>query len=75
VYGSDPSARIAFGLASKIFCFTRAGAVARPLYRRDGDEFYPAGAESVRIRFAEANGEMTLQVYDPDLVLSARRTN
>jgi hypothetical protein len=75
VYGSDPSERISVGIASKIFCFTRTGAVARPLYRRDGDEFYPAGAEAVRIRFTEANGEMTLQVYDPDLVLSARRAN
>jgi hypothetical protein len=75
VYGSDPSERISVGIVSKVFCFTRKGAVARPLYRRDGDQFYPAGAEAVRIVFAEENGAMTLRVYDPDPVLSARRTD
>jgi hypothetical protein len=73
VYGTDPSESIAIGNTGKLFCFTRSGATARPLNRIAGDEFRPAGAEAVRIRFVEEGGQMALQVYDPVLVLTARR--
>jgi hypothetical protein len=69
VYGIGPSERITVGMAMKAFCFTREGGTARPLNRIAVDEFRPAGAEAVRIRFA---GD-ALQVFDPDLVLTARR--
>ena len=41
---------------------------------RLGDRsFYPAGAPSVRIRFAEEKDAVVMAVHDPDLVLTARR--
>jgi hypothetical protein len=72
-FGSQPDERIEIGVSLKAFCFTRHGTTARPLYRIDGDEFRPAGAEAVRIRFTEDGGQMSLQLHDPALVLTARR--
>jgi hypothetical protein len=73
VYGNNPDERIEVGISLKAFSFRRHGATARPLSRISGDEFRPAGAEAVRIRFAEDGEAMALQVYDPALVLTARR--
>jgi hypothetical protein len=72
-FGSDASEQITINAPQKILMFTRAGTGARALYRIAGDEFFPVGAESVRIRFAEEDGAMTLRVYDPELILTARR--
>jgi hypothetical protein len=73
VYGGGPDERIEVGLAMKTLCFTRHGSTARPLSQLGPDEFRPAGAEAVRIRFTDEGGEMALRVYDPGLVLTARR--
>ena len=70
VYGSGPTEKIVIGMDRKAFCLTREGGTPRPLSRISGDEFRPAGAEAVRIRFVEGG----LTVYDPGLVLTARRT-
>ena len=54
--------------------FQRAGTVSRGLVHLGDHVFHPAGASSVRIRFAAAaNSPMTLTVNDPDVVLTARR--
>lgn len=53
--------------------WTRKGATARPLFHVGNHTFYPAGAPSARIRFAEENGVMVMTVNDPDAVLVARR--
>jgi hypothetical protein len=74
VFGGDAAQQITVAAAGRMLNFMRAGTVARTLYHVSGDEFFPAGAEAVRIRFAEEEAEMLLRVYDPDLVLSARRT-
>jgi hypothetical protein len=74
VFGADPSEKITLAASGKSLSFTRAGTTARGLVHLTGYEFFPIGAESVRIRFAEEDGEMALHIYDPDLVLSARRT-
>jgi hypothetical protein len=73
VFGEGPDENIEVGLSGKAFCFTRRGATARPLNRVSGDEFRPAGAEAVRIRFTEDGDGMVLHVYDPGIVLTARR--
>jgi hypothetical protein len=73
VFGGDPTQQIAVSATGHMLSFTRAGAIARPIYPLAVNEFFPAGAEAVRIRFAEEGGAMLLRVYDPDLVLSARR--
>jgi hypothetical protein len=36
--------------------------------------FYPAGAPAVRIRFAKESGELTVSVFDPGLIVTARKT-
>jgi hypothetical protein len=73
VFGGDPSQQITIATAGRMLNFTRVGTVARPLYRMSEDEFFPAGAEAARIRFAGEDGTMLLRVYDPDLVLTAHR--
>jgi hypothetical protein len=73
VYGAEPAEQIAVAANGRTLTFTRAGTVGRPLYHVAENEFFPAGAESVRIRFAEEDGAMLLRVHDPDVVLSARR--
>jgi hypothetical protein len=53
--------------------WTRKGAVGRPLFHLGERVFYPGGAPSVRIRFAEDNGEMVMTVTDADLVVTAQK--
>jgi hypothetical protein len=53
--------------------FTRAGSPGRGLLPVGDLAFHPAGASAVRIRFSIAGPDATLTVYDPDLVLTARR--
>ena len=53
--------------------WTRKGAMGRPLVHVGDRAFYPAGAPSVRIRFAVEGTSVTMTVYDPDVVLVAQR--
>jgi len=53
--------------------WTRKGMMGRWLVPAGELAFYPIGAPSVRIRFAEASDTVMMSVYDPDLVLTARR--
>jgi hypothetical protein len=53
--------------------WTRTGTMGRPLFHLGDRAFYPVGAPSVRIRFAEENGGFLMSVSDPDLVLTARK--
>jgi hypothetical protein len=51
----------------------RKGVMSRPLFHLGERAFYPWGAPSVRIRFAEENGSVMMTVSDPDVVLTVRR--
>lgn len=53
--------------------WTRRGMMGRPLFHLGDRVFYPCGAPSVRIRFAEEAGAMVMTVNDPETVLVARR--
>jgi len=53
--------------------WTRKGTMGRPLYHLGDRTFYPAGASSVRIRFAANDAGMVMTVSDPDPVLTVRR--
>jgi hypothetical protein len=74
IFGSGTTEQIVIAGKSGGLTFTRTGMIARPLYRVAGNEFFPCGAEAVRIRFAQEGEDMLMSVYDPDLVLTARRT-
>lgn len=54
--------------------WTRQGMMGRPLSHLGNRVFYPWGAPSVRIQFAEENGAGLMTVSDGDTVLVARRT-
>jgi len=53
--------------------WTRKGTMGRPLLHLGDHVFYPAGASSVRIRFAEDNEGMVMTIADPQLIMTARR--
>lgn len=75
VYRFGPEAHEIFTVSTNkaLFQFTRPGRPARKLALVSGWDFHPVGAPSVRIRCAETPSELTLQIFDPGLVLSARR--
>ncbi len=47
--------------------------VPRNLFHLGDRAFHPAGAEAVRIRFSAGSPAATVEVWDPDLQLTARR--
>jgi hypothetical protein len=53
--------------------WTRKGMMGRPLVHLGDRSFYPAGAPSVRIRFAEEGASVVMTIYDPEVVLVALR--
>lgn len=56
--------------------WTRKGTMTRPLFHLGGREFWPAGAETVRIRFAESAEGMEMRATDGELEMRAlRRTD
>lgn len=54
--------------------WTRKGTMGRPLFHLGERSFYPAGASAVRIRFTEDKDGVVMTVHDPELVLTARRS-
>jgi len=53
--------------------WTRKGTMTRPLFHVGDRTFYPAGAPSVRIRFAAEDAGVLMSVTDAELVMTARR--
>jgi hypothetical protein len=51
----------------------RADAMGRPLSHLGSRVFSPPGADTVRIRFSAESPAATLTIYDPGLVVTARR--
>jgi hypothetical protein len=72
-FGVTPSDRIEITAARGQLQFARPGHYGRGLIHLGSYEFCPIGAESVRVRFTEADGAVTLAVHDPDVVLSATK--
>jgi hypothetical protein len=54
--------------------WTRRGTMGRPLFHLGDRVFYPLGASSVRIRFAAQKDEIRMTVQDPDVVMTAVRS-
>jgi hypothetical protein len=53
--------------------WTRKGMMGRPLVHVCDRAFYPAGAPSVRINFAEEEASVVMTVHDPGVVLVAKK--
>jgi hypothetical protein len=53
--------------------WTRKGSMGRPLVHVGNGMFYPAGAPSVRIKFAQGYGAMQMTVSDPDVVMITQK--
>jgi hypothetical protein len=53
--------------------WTRKGTMTRPLFHLGDHTFYPAGAPSVRVRFAEDEGGVVMTVSDAELQVTAQR--
>jgi len=53
--------------------WTRKGMMGRPLVHVGDHAFYPAGAPSVRISFAEEGASVVMTVHDPGVVLVAKK--
>jgi len=75
-FGVTPLHRIEMTASDKgQLSFGRPGRFARGLTHLGSWEFVPAGAEAVRVRFAESASEITLTVHDPEVVLTARKSS
>jgi hypothetical protein len=73
-FGKGPRDRFEITFADDRLGVARVGGTRRFLFHRGDFEFYPSGAESVRVRFTVQGGKATaLTVFDPDAVLKAVR--
>lgn len=73
VFGHAVSQQIDVTIDRGQAVWTRTGMMGRPLFHLGNRLFYPSGAPSVRIRFAEDAGSVAMTVNDPDAVLVAKR--
>lgn len=74
VFGDRPRDAFSVDTVQNVLGITRVGATRLRLTHLGRLEFHPAGAPAVRIRFARTDASATLTVFDPDLVVTARRS-
>ena len=74
IFGTKPDQRIEITEKAAQLTFVRQGKMGRGLMYLGDNTFRPAGAEAVRVRFTAAGDASLLTVHDPDLVLTARRS-
>jgi hypothetical protein len=72
-FGPTPADRIEITVVQRQMQLGRPGHYPRGLFHLGQFEFCPIGAENVRIRFSRGPDEMTLGIYDPDVVLIAAK--
>jgi hypothetical protein len=73
IFGTGMNQRIAVTVEHGQATWTRGAMMGRPLFHLGNGVFYPWGAETVRIRFAEDSDSVAMIINDPDVVLVARR--
>jgi len=75
-FGTAPSERLELKVDRGALLIARPGATPRGLRCLSPGEFFPVGAEQVRLRFRTGGGRVELlEVFDPDLLVSARRVD
>jgi len=72
-FGPGADERFAIAKPKNQLSIKREGRLERFLFHVGSLEFYPTGAEAVRISFAESAGMMVMTIRDPDVVAVARR--
>jgi hypothetical protein len=73
-FGPGPTDRMEVVHSRDALQITRPGGHStRNLIHLGSFEFYPIGAEHVRIRFNQSAGGVTMTVHDPGIVLTARK--
>lgn len=75
IFGSRASDRLIVEEARGILTIARSGLSPRNLTHVGDRAFYPAGATTVRVRFAERGATSIVSVHDPDLVVIAERVS
>jgi hypothetical protein len=73
IFGTGMNQRIDVSVEHGQATWTRAAMMGRPLFHLGNGIFYPWGAETVRIRFAEDSDSVAMIISDPDVVLVAKR--
>jgi hypothetical protein len=73
-FGPSPADRMEVTEAREVLQISRPGRSPRGLAHLGSYEFYPVGAENVRIRFSEMAGAVTLTIHDPDVVVNAKKS-
>lgn len=71
-YGAGSDQRMEVAVSKQQLTIKRQGRTERFLFHVGSLEFYPTGAEAVRIAFAESAGAMVMTIRDPEVVLVAR---
>jgi hypothetical protein len=72
-FGTGMNQRIEVTVEHGQATWTRGAMMGRPLFHLGNGIFYPWGAETVRVRFAEDSDSVAMIINDPDVVLVARR--
>src|SRR5262249_37309629 len=73
-FGPGPADSIEITEKGGQLTFVRIGTIGRGLFFIGDRTFHPAGASAVRIRFAGSGADTSLTVHDPDVVVTASRT-
>jgi hypothetical protein len=74
-FGVTPADRIDITVNSAQVQIGRPGHYPRGLFHLGGLVFCPMGAESVRIAFDVGDGATVLTIHDPDVVLTAKKSD
>jgi hypothetical protein len=71
LFGTGPTEQVEVSVQQGRLTWTRKGTIGRWLIHLGDRVFFPCGAPSVRIRFAEEKDMRVMTVSDPELVLTA----
>lgn len=74
VFGTEANERFEIGLTGETLTIQRAGYSKRNIRHVGNNEFYPVGAEAVRLRFERTTGNATaVAVFAPAPIVTAKR--
>jgi hypothetical protein len=72
-FGASSAESLEIVIAKEQLTIGRPGGVPRGLSHLGAYDFYPMGAQNVRVRFRESAGVVTMTIHDPDIVVTATK--